>query len=142
MKFSEIEKDQWEELRPYLDTCLLPITGLTGDETPWQATEALEKLRDAMDWIEIPYKGRIVTYPALHYTSEISQFATHVNEVCKKLKEVGFRYVIPISNDPRLNDLVLPEADVFVSAKSIGNGRSGIGQIIESIWSQSPSGDE
>ncbi|MGO4375464.1 DUF2487 family protein, partial [Paenibacillus sp. MCAF20] len=67
MKFSEIEKEQWEELRPYLDTCLLPVTGMDGSEQPYEATEWLERLRDIMDLIEIPFKGRVVTYPACHY---------------------------------------------------------------------------
>ena len=67
MKFSDIEEQNWEQLAPYLDTCLLPLTGLDGTEKPWQATNALEKLRDFLDLIEIPFRGRIVTYPAAHY---------------------------------------------------------------------------
>ncbi|WJH37540.1 YpiF family protein [Paenibacillus sp. CC-CFT747] len=69
VKFSEIREEQWKDLQPYLDTCLLPITGLTGTESPWMTTEALEMLRDIMDLVENPYKGRLVTYPALHYFS-------------------------------------------------------------------------
>lgn len=64
MKFSDIEEQTWDELRPYLDTAVLPVTGLNGGETPWEATRELEYLRDALDLIEIPFKGRIVTYPA------------------------------------------------------------------------------
>ncbi|GIP32410.1 DUF2487 family protein [Paenibacillus sp. J2TS4] len=142
MKFSEIEKEQWEELKPYLDTCLLPITGLTGDETPWQATDALEKLRDTMDWIEIPYKGRIVTYPALHYMGEAESFVEQINTVCKKLKDVGFHYLILISADPRLNDHYFEEADLFISAKEAKNGRGGIGQLIETCWARTPDSEK
>ena len=70
MKFSDIDKEQWPELKPYLDTVLLPVTGLSGDEQPWEATRGLEKLRDLIDAVEIPFHGRVVIYPAYHYISK------------------------------------------------------------------------
>jgi 23S rRNA (pseudouridine1915-N3)-methyltransferase len=96
MKFSDVMKDQWDALQPYLDTCLLPVTGLTGSEQPWQATEALEKLRDALDLIEIPYKGRVVTYPALHYVDG-ADLSVQINTLATRLKEAGFSYVIVLT---------------------------------------------
>jgi 23S rRNA (pseudouridine1915-N3)-methyltransferase len=96
MKFSDVMKDQWDALQPYLDTCLLPVTGLTGSEQPWQATEALEKLRDALDLIEIPYKGRVVTYPALHYVDG-ADLSVQINTLASRLKEAGFSYVIVLT---------------------------------------------
>jgi 23S rRNA (pseudouridine1915-N3)-methyltransferase len=98
MKFSEVMKEEWEALQPYLDTCLLPVTGLTGREQPWQATEALEKLRDALDLIEIPYKGRVVTYPAVHYV-EGMDLSVQINTLGSRLKEAGFAYVIVLTTD-------------------------------------------
>lgn len=93
MKFSEIRQAQWQELKPYLDTCLLPVTGLDGSEEPWQAGDNLERLRDLLDLIEVPYHGRVVTYPAYHYTDD-EQIEASLSRICQRLKESGFRYVI------------------------------------------------
>lgn len=97
MKFSDIAEGRWGELKPYLDTALLPLTGLSGGEAPWEATRALEQLRDALDLIEIPFKGRIVTYPAVHYTAEPDETKRQLDAVCRRLKETGFRYIVLIT---------------------------------------------
>ncbi|MGG2200489.1 MULTISPECIES: DUF2487 family protein [Paenibacillus] len=100
MKFSEIESGNWSELQPYLDTCVLPVTGLDGSESPWEAAAALEDLRDVLDLIEIPFKGRIVTYPAMHYigTGQAAASARKlIEDVCARLKDAGFRYVVLVS---------------------------------------------
>jgi 23S rRNA (pseudouridine1915-N3)-methyltransferase len=99
MKFSDISKEEWQDLQPYLDTCLLPVTGLTGREQPWEATEALEKLRDALELIEIPYKGRVVTYPALHYVDD-KEISTQLDTLSSRIKEAGFTFVIVVTTDP------------------------------------------
>lgn len=134
MKFSEISKDQWEELRPYLDTCLLPVTGLSGDQNPWQVTEALERLRDLMDFIEFPYKGRLVTYPAMHYVTYDESFVNQVNQVCSGLKELGFRYVIVLSSDPGLNQAEFASADLFIRAKDGAKGKQEVRSLVEACW--------
>ncbi|MFE5317196.1 DUF2487 family protein [Paenibacillus sp. NPDC056579] len=95
MKFSDVESSTWNELKPYVDTCLLPVTGLTGDEEPWEATRALEALRDALDCFEIPYKGRVLTYPAFHYIEGEEDMALLAG-VVRRLKE-RFPYVVVIS---------------------------------------------
>lgn len=98
MKFNEVPKDQWNELKPYLDTCLLPVTGMSGSESPIEATKALEDLRDALDLFEIPYRGRTVTYPALHYVP------SDVEGICRRLREeAGFAYVVIVTAHPALN---------------------------------------
>ncbi|CAG7648838.1 DUF2487 family protein [Paenibacillus allorhizosphaerae] len=100
MKFSDIQESGWAELRPYLDTCLLPVTGLSGAEAPWEATQELERLRDALDLLEIPFKGRIVTYPAMHFagTSNDGEPWGLLDDVCLKLKtEAGFRHVVIVT---------------------------------------------
>jgi len=94
MKFSDIAEGQWDELKPYLDTALLPLTGLGGGEAPHEATRALEQLRDALDLIEIPFKGRIVTYPAVHFAAEPDETKRQLEAVCQRLKEAGFRYIV------------------------------------------------
>jgi 23S rRNA (pseudouridine1915-N3)-methyltransferase len=113
MKFKHIDSTQWNELRPYLDTCLLPITGLTGLEDPGQATDELEKLQKWMDAVEVPYNGRIVTYPALHYAFE-NAFSESVNEVCNNLRTSGFRYVILMTANERYLDEDV-QADLILS---------------------------
>ncbi|MZQ84424.1 DUF2487 family protein [Paenibacillus sp. 5J-6] len=96
MKFNEISAQEWHDLKPYLDTCLLPVTGLTGFEDPAQVTLALEQLRDALETIEIPYKGRVVTYPALHYMTAVSM-RDQLEALSLHLKRMGFRYVIVLT---------------------------------------------
>ena len=62
----------------YLDTCLLPVTGLTGKESPVEAGDRLEQLRDLLDLLEIPYHGRTVTYPAWHYAEDAEDLKTEL----------------------------------------------------------------
>ncbi|PWW05530.1 uncharacterized protein DUF2487 [Paenibacillus cellulosilyticus] len=133
MKFSEIESAKWEELQPYLDTCLLPVTGMTGLESPAEATRALEDLRDIMDGIEIPFKGRVVTYPACHYTGE-EEGHSIVEQLCASLKRTGFRYIIVVS--VRLTNLAPPSADLVFAPAPTGEVPSAvqIGQEIRSMW--------
>jgi len=136
MKFSEIEREQWEELQPYLDTCLLPLTGMDGSEQPYEATEWLEKLRDLMDMIEIPFKGRVVTYPACHYTSGDGHFAGMVVRLCESLKSSGFKYVIAVTTrrelafDTEAIDMWLaPNADMSLPEQTEVSG------AVRSMWS-------
>ncbi|MEF2964333.1 DUF2487 family protein [Paenibacillus sp. M1] len=113
MKFSEMEPGTWEELRPYLDTCLIPVTGLTGKEQPHEVTAALERLRDIMDLVEIPFHGRIVTYPSFQYGRE--EILSQVNEICHHVKSGGFRYAIVISTDVEPENERLPAADLIIT---------------------------
>lgn len=92
VKFSEISRTSWTELQPYLDTCIIPFTGLSGSESPVEMTDSLEKLRDFLDIVETRYKGRIVTYPAFHYGKQ--EDYKFLNEICHNIKKSGFKYVI------------------------------------------------
>ncbi|NHN28703.1 DUF2487 family protein [Paenibacillus agricola] len=113
MKFSDVNEKSWDDLRPYVDTCLLPVTGLTGNELPWEATCALEDLRDALDLFEIPFKGRVLTYPALHYLKGGDNME-QINALCAQLKGSGFKYVITVSAKAELEG-VLAECDADLS---------------------------
>ena len=93
MKFSDINQQQWQELKPYLDTCILPVTGLNGSEEPWEATDALEQLRDLIDMIEVPFRGRVVSYPAYHYILR-DQISENIEEICLQLRGSGFSYIV------------------------------------------------
>ena len=105
-----MSRESWPELQPYVDTCLLPVTGLTGMESPWEATETLEKLRDVIDRVEIPFRGRIVTYPAVQYGREDGLEA--VDKLCLSLRESGFRFVIAVSAGLRLDGLSCPHLSI------------------------------
>ncbi|MDR0271584.1 DUF2487 family protein [Paenibacillus sp.] len=113
MKFSEVDEASWQELQPYFDTCLIPYTGLTGSENPMQATTALERLRDFMDLVEIPFKGRIITYPAFQYG--LQQDLSLLNEICRQIKSTGFKYVFVMSADCALPEKDLPEVDLILT---------------------------
>lgn len=137
MKFSEITSDQWDELRPYLDTCLLPITGLDGTEAPHETTARLEELRDWMDEIENPFRGRIVTYPALHYPTE--EAIQGVDGICRNLRDVGFKYIILVSSRLSNVQAVIKEADLILSPSTIKSSdgaslRSLIALEIQRMW--------
>jgi len=99
MKFSDIELDKWEALKPYLDTVVLPITGLSGFESPHDATIKLEQLRDWLDTIEQPFQGRTVTYPAFHFYSEDLQHLS-LNDIIENLKQQGFKFVVAVTAKP------------------------------------------
>lgn len=136
MKFSDITEEQWDELKPYLDTCLLPVTGMSGEESPYKATECLEKLRDLMDLVEIPFKGRIVTYPACHYMTDGEAFQSMLGEWCRRLKESGFKYVIIISAIPA-PPFTVKEADLILQSAADGQSPSHaeVSSQIREMWS-------
>ncbi|QAY66145.1 DUF2487 family protein [Paenibacillus protaetiae] len=133
MKFSEIEESKWNELEPYLDTCLLPVTGMTGLERPYEATQELERLRDIMDLVEVPFKGRIVTYPACHYGGE--EITNLVNKLCGSLKTAGFKFVIVITAKP-LSRPVPEHADLVIAAADNGKlpDAAEVSQAIRELW--------
>lgn len=114
MKFNEISEQDWRDLKPYLDTCLLPVTGLTGLEDPAKVTMTLEQLRDALETIEIPYKGRVVTYPALHYITEMN-VKEQLEVVSHHLKRMGFRYVIVLSVHPEAAAWKTEQTDLLIA---------------------------
>jgi len=97
MKFSEISEENWAELQPFFDTCLLPVSGLTGTETPWEATERILKTGDWLSPLERAFHGRTVTMPAYHYDQVGGVGSDRLNELVARLKQSGFRYVIVVS---------------------------------------------
>lgn len=135
MKFSEINEEQWGELQPFLDTCLLPLTGLTGLESPWEVTGALERLRDVMDYIEHPFNGRVVTYPAIQYKlGEGLPFAESVDELCRSIRLGGFRYIILVTADRSLVATQFSEADLFITATDDASQQADIERMVEAMW--------
>ncbi|MBH5317936.1 DUF2487 family protein [Paenibacillus sp. GSMTC-2017] len=136
MKFSDISKEKWDELQPYLDTCLLPVTGMNGLETPYEATQCLENLRDIMDLVELPFKGRIVTFPACHYMPGESSFESAIEEWCSNLKRTGFKYVVLITAKNGLT-FDCQSADLVVQPQVDGAlpTQEEVSDKIRSLWS-------
>lgn len=136
MKFSDIEQEKWDELSPYLDTCLLPVTGMTGTESPFEATKRLEDLRDMLDLVEIPFKGRVVTYPACHYVMDGDGTGRGVSAIVMRLKEAGFAYVIlaTASNKLKLDDC---GADLVLEPDDDGHRPepSAAASLVKELWS-------
>lgn len=135
MKFSEISSTQWDELQPYLDTCLFPVTGMDGTETPPEATMALERLRDLMDLIEIPFKGRVVTYPACHYAGEGDELAASLRKWMASLRKTGFRYIIIVTTNTGIQ-LTHCGADAVITSLPGGElpSREEVSNVIRSLW--------
>lgn len=138
LKFSEMTQDSWAELQLYLDTCLIPYTALTGKQSPVEATEALERLRDFLDLVEIPFKGRIMTYPAFHYACPDMSMA--LNTLSEQLKSSGFKYVVIMSSDGVMEQTQITSADLVLSRSVLIQevGDEGIsrfvGEKIRELW--------
>ncbi len=136
MKFSDISSEEWEGLIPYLDTCVLPVTGLSGTEAPYEATAWLERLRDMLDLLEIPFKGRIVTYPAWHYVGDRKQLDEQVDAWCESMKRTGFRYFVAVTADPNLR-LSSPAIDLWLQPNQDGSvpQQAYVSDAIRKLWS-------
>lgn len=139
MKFNDIADQEWPELKPYLDTCLLPVTGLTGLEDPISVTTALQHLRDVMEAIEIPYKGRVVTYPALHYITG-SDFNAQLEGIVRNLKKSGFRYIIVLTLHTEATDWNSIETDLLIVVDNVQWAqqseliKSEISKQVQQLW--------
>ncbi len=135
MKFSDISLSDWDELQPYLDTCLLPVTGLNGTETPPEATMALEKLRDLLDLIEIPFKGRVVTYPACHYAQDEERLNEALRQWIHSLRQTGFKYVVLAVASASLA-LEQCGADAVIAPNSVDElpAQGEVSMMIRSLW--------
>ncbi|MGZ9584059.1 DUF2487 family protein [Paenibacillus marinisediminis] len=142
MKFSELTLEQWEEWKPYLDTCLLPVTGLSGIESPVEAALKLEDLRDWLDLAEGPFHGRIVTYPAYHYAEHSGSTDEQwkvLNAFIQQLKQSNFRYVVIMSSQLTIPDKILFAADLVLTPndnrqKDYSSSASYVNACIQEMW--------
>jgi hypothetical protein len=130
MKFSEIKKEEWPALKPYLDTCLLPVTGLDGSESPVEAAERLEELRDVLDLIERPYRGRTVTYPAWQYAPDRERLDEQLAMSVERLREVGFRHVVIVTADDELGSGLRAGADLVITPANSAEAT----RLIAELW--------
>jgi 23S rRNA (pseudouridine1915-N3)-methyltransferase len=100
MKFSEINADSWPELQNYLDTCLIPVSGLTGAESPWETTDKVALTGQWLAPLEQEFKGRTVTMPAFHYDTGSLEDRERLNQLAKQWRTNGFRYIVAICGQP------------------------------------------
>lgn len=115
MKFRDVKKEEWNELKPYLDTCLLPFTGLSGKEEPWEVTNQLEQLQHVLDLVEIPFKGRTVTYPAIQYALDDEKtIAPYIKDVAANIKISGFSHVVLVCVQPIKADVLPDNIDLMI----------------------------
>ncbi|MDI4645509.1 DUF2487 family protein [Cohnella hashimotonis] len=111
MRFSEFDENNWSDLQPYLDTAVIPVTGLQGGERPPDAAELVGAAGDWLAPIESAFKGRTVTYPAHHYVGPGDE--APLDAVCARLKSGGFKFVIVVSGKSGWDKTGVPSADLF-----------------------------
>jgi hypothetical protein len=117
MKFSDFDSKAWEANGRFYDTCIIPYTGLQGTETPPDAVAALERQRDFLDMVEKPFQGRVVTYPAVQYAG--AESIALINDLCRKVKSIGFQYAVVLSANERLPGDRINESDLLLSLSDL-----------------------
>ncbi|MFC5403790.1 DUF2487 family protein [Cohnella soli] len=136
MKFNEIGEESWPNLQTYLDTCFIPLSGLTGEESPWEATEKIARTGDWLAPLEQAFRGRTVTMPAFHYNGNGEASRTgDINELIQNWRRLGFRYIVIISGQPLRMDETL-EADLIVQPASDDELPEAdvIGKLVTELW--------
>lgn len=120
MKFSELSSDSWPDLQPYLDTCLLPVSGLTGEESPPQLADKIAETGKWLAPLEQSFNGRTVTLPAYHYWSGAPEEEERLAQLCEQQRRNGFRFVIVVCGQPGLLLKTLP-VDLLVGPSDQGD---------------------
>lgn len=110
----------------------------------------LEYLRDALDLIEIPFKGRIVTYPAMHFVKDTRQDTEGqmLEQVSAGLKNAGFRFVVVVTakSEQELGDTQLAGEHVDLLLRCTPDELRGPGneakrkaaELMANLWNGSP----
>ncbi|OMF96363.1 DUF2487 family protein [Paenibacillus sp. FSL R7-0337] len=131
MKFSDFDRRAWEIDGQYYDTCIIPYSGLQGTENPPETATLLERQRDFLELAEQPYKGRVVTYPAVQYAGP--GMTAIVNELCRKVKSSGFQYVIVMSANEGLRKEDVFESDLLLCLTEImSDSRASVSAYVRS----------
>lgn len=139
MKFSELTAENWPELQEYLDTCLIPVSGLTGGETPWEITDKVARTGRWLAPLEQVFQGRTVTMPAFHYDTGSLEDMERLDRLCVQWRKSGFRYVIAIGGQP-LGLSAKINVDLIVQPAS-EEDEPDIGQIrkwVTDLWKHPP----
>jgi hypothetical protein len=132
MKFSELNEQQWEEHGIYFDTCILPITGLTGTENPVDCVTKLTDLQTRIDAIEKNFRGRVVIYPAYHYISETLKDA--LASVIRNLKSSGFKYIVILAVHLDDENIMECGADLYISNIELSGLEHAVKDSLLQLW--------
>ena len=104
-EFSEITPDKWDELKPFLDTALLPVTGLDGSESPatllrnnWNVCVICLTCSSVLSAVEPSHIRRFI----LFMTSK--RRVLELAQVAGNLKQAGFRHVVIVTLVEELAD--------------------------------------
>jgi hypothetical protein len=139
MKFSEIDAESWPELQPYFDTCLIPLSGLQGGESPWEATEKVARAGQWLSPLEQAFRGRTVTMPAFHYDREGMAHADSINRLIDGWKRLGFRFVIVVSGQPlRLEGNLRADLIIQPHSEEDEPDTGQIGKAVAELWRKAP----
>ncbi|WP_256757317.1 DUF2487 family protein [Cohnella sp. WQ 127256] len=135
MKFSEIDEASWPDLQPYLDTCIIPLSGLTGEESPWEATDKVARTGQWLAPLEQAFKGRTVTMPAFHYDADGNEQTERINQLIANWRKVGFRYVIIVSGqslEPK--EYINADLIIYPGAEEVEPDSPLISKRVADLW--------
>ncbi|WP_217597520.1 DUF2487 family protein [Cohnella sp. GbtcB17] len=137
MRFSEFDESNWGDLQPYLDTALLPVTGLLGGESPPAAAELVGSAGDWLAPIESAFKGRTVTYPAHHYIGPGDEAS--LDALCSRIKTGGFKFVVVVSGRPGWDETCVPSADLFANPATDDDAPDpeALRRLVSDMWKRS-----
>ena len=144
MKFSEFDRTSWPALAPYLDTCLLPVTGLRGTETPDEMTDKAAAAGAWLSPVEQAFKGRTVTLPAHHYYDGGDLAQERLRALCEGFRRSGFRYVVLVSGSADSLGREATGADLVLQPggkDELPDPQALCGRIVE-LWRDSAPGAE
>ncbi|CAI6080975.1 DUF2487 family protein [Cohnella sp. JJ-181] len=140
MKFSEFDDDNWGDLQLYLDTALLPVSGLSGGETPPAAGALVGAAGDWLAPIESAFRGRTVTYPAHHYIGPGDEGL--LERLCERLRSGGFKHVVVVSGRAGWDAASVPSADLFACPESEADepDADALRRAVSDMWKRAAQG--
>lgn len=143
MKFSELSREEWFNLQPYLDTCLIPVSGIAGGEDPWEMADLAASAGAWLLPLEKAFAGRTVTLPAYHYFDGSAASAAGLKRICAGCREAGFRYVVLVCGVPGLlsGDL---GADLYIQPQADGEKpvAEALHLALTGLWQKSRAGGD
>jgi hypothetical protein len=137
MKFSEFTRNEWADVQLYFDTGLLPVSGLTGGESPAEAAAAVGRTGDWLLPVETAFRGRTVTLPAYHYFDGSEEARARLASICREVKAGGFKHLIVVCGTAGLLPPDLP-ADLLLQPARPDEtpDRERIREAVADLWRQ------
>lgn len=136
LRFSDVDQKTWSQWQPFVDTAVVPLTGLDGTETPWEMRQRLEILRDLLDITEQPFKGRVLVLPAVQYAFSEYQ----LKSMAKNLRHQGYHFIITVAAwrrpaSPNYDDKKYIDFEIFYNQDTSEHEQQQVIRLgIERIW--------